>query len=394
MLLIRAALAAFSFRAVSCDFFVDEEDGRLRSPEITSKYGYRTETHKVETYDGFKVEMHRISASPTAGPFDPEKPPVFLMHGLMGSSGDWIMIGPKNALPYLLADRGYDVWMGNGRGNRYSNEHSYLTDNMREYWEFSWHEVGIYDMPVMIDFVLDMRKVKQLHYVGHSQGITVFLVLTSLMPQYNEKFIKVHALAPAAYLYHLKNPVLRYLATHLSAVENTVNFLGWNQYAPNPPWVLNVAHMFCPHSVRNCVNLMFLLSAGEFQHLLPKIVPVLLGHIPAGASAKQIYHFGQGVISGRFRQYDYGLDNNTEIYHNPDPPEYNLTNVRAPVLIYYGQDDHLSTPTDVGRLAQELPNVVSLNQVADASFGHMDFLLAPDVKAVLYDHIIASIAEN
>lgn len=188
-------------------------------PQITKKYGYETETHRVETYDGFVLEMHRLTASPVTGQFNSEKPPVFVMHGLLGSSGDWILIGPQNALPYLLSDLGYDVWLGNARGNRYSGEHAYLTSDMKEYWDFSWHEIGMYDIPVMVNHVLRTRNVGKLHYIGHSQGTTSFLVMTSMMPQYNEKIIKLYALAPAAFLSHMSNPFLRYLSSHLSTAS-------------------------------------------------------------------------------------------------------------------------------------------------------------------------------
>lgn len=68
---------------------------------------------------------------------------------------------------------------------------------------FSWHEIGIYDTPAMIDYILDHTGVEQLFYIGFSQGTTQFWVLMSLKPEYNRKIKLMSALAPVAYTGHI-----------------------------------------------------------------------------------------------------------------------------------------------------------------------------------------------
>lgn len=80
------------------------------------------------------------------------KPVVLLYHGLTLTSEVWIsnIVEQRNLALYLV-ERGYDVWMGNARGNKYSQSH--LTKNPKndDFWEFSINEFAMLDMPDTID---------------------------------------------------------------------------------------------------------------------------------------------------------------------------------------------------------------------------------------------------
>lgn len=103
--------------------------------------------------------------------------------------------------------------MGNTRGNTYSRNHTTLNpDKDKKFWEFSWHEIGAIDLPQVIDYVLEQTGAQSLYYCGHSQGTTVFYVMTSEKPEYNKK-IKVHvSLAPIGFLNHMKSPFLKLIS--------------------------------------------------------------------------------------------------------------------------------------------------------------------------------------
>lgn len=83
--------------------------------------------------------------------------PVFLQHGLLSSSADWLLSGPEKALAFILADAGYDIWLGNARGNTYSKRHVSLKHDDSEFWDFSWHEMAYFDVPAEIDYVYKIR---------------------------------------------------------------------------------------------------------------------------------------------------------------------------------------------------------------------------------------------
>lgn len=111
------------------------------------------------------------------------------------------MIGGKGAsLAYLLVDNGYDVWLGNARGNIFSQAHKTLDTKSHEYWKFSFHEIGMYDLPAIIDYALAKTNVTSLTYCGYSQGTTVFFVMLSMRPEYNAKLSTAHLMAPVVFM--------------------------------------------------------------------------------------------------------------------------------------------------------------------------------------------------
>lgn len=181
------------------------------------------ETHTVTTKDGYILELHRMPGK-RGWPLPKRKQPVFLMHGLLASSSCWVIMRPEKSLAYKLADMGYDVWMGNARGTHYSRKHTRLNPDGRRsqrkaYWDFSWHEIGAVDLPLMIDYVLGVTNYEKLHYIGHSQGTTSFWVMASELPHYNDKILSMQALAPVAFMSNMRSPLIRAAALFLNTLD-------------------------------------------------------------------------------------------------------------------------------------------------------------------------------
>lgn len=59
----------------------------------------------MNTPDGYILKVFRIPGSPQSPPAY-GKTVVFIQHGLLCSSADWVVLGKGKAIPYLLADAG------------------------------------------------------------------------------------------------------------------------------------------------------------------------------------------------------------------------------------------------------------------------------------------------
>uniref|UniRef100_A0A182Q0B1 Lipase n=1 Tax=Anopheles farauti TaxID=69004 RepID=A0A182Q0B1_9DIPT len=374
-------------------FAIDEEDGLLESSELIRKYGYPVEHHEVTTTDGYVLTLTRIP--PTMRSNVSSLLPVLLVHGLFASSADFLLIGPNNSLAYLLADRGRDVWLVDLRGNRYSRRHVHLPTNAKAYWDFSWHEMGYYDLPATIDHVLQVTATRRLHYVGYSQGTTVFSVMASSRPEYNDKIARMYALSPAVYVQRVRSPIFRWLAENSVAVKCLLDALEMWQVLPHSPAQYMLQRSLCPpRPTRSiCVHIVEQLVGPNPNGTDPLAQHVIAGHNPSGASSKQLLHFAQLNRFGRFQQFAFEREEeNLAHYGTKQPPAYNLSAVTVPIVIYYGLNDWMIHPANVMRLASELPHLVSMTAVEDRYFNHLDFIAAKRVRALVYDKLLDDLA--
>uniref|UniRef100_A0A1I7Y913 Abhydro_lipase domain-containing protein n=1 Tax=Steinernema glaseri TaxID=37863 RepID=A0A1I7Y913_9BILA len=157
-----------------------DPEAHMTTAEIINHWGYPAETFHVSTEDGYVIELHHIPYGRKQGPSgNKTRPVVFLQHGFDGASANWVVNLPEQSAGFMFADAGYDVWLGNVRGNTYGKSHKELSTWRSRFWEYSFDEHAKYDLPAMIDFVLNRTRQEQLYFVGHSQGtLTMFAKLS------------------------------------------------------------------------------------------------------------------------------------------------------------------------------------------------------------------------
>ncbi|CAB3257938.1 unnamed protein product [Arctia plantaginis] len=373
-----------------------KEDAEANATQLIQKHQYLVEEHTVKTDDGYVLTLFRVP-SKIQPRFFQKRPVVFLMHGIDGSADDWLLMGPKKSLPYLLSDAGYDVWLGNARGNKYCKKHVSKHPAVSDFWQYSIDEIALHDLPAMIDYALETTKQNKLFYIGHSQGSTAFFALTSTRPEYNDKIIMMYALSPTVYINNTRSPLFRMMSPSSNFYNRLQQQLGNGPFTPNKEFIRDVggamleAHTGCK-DVSSNIN--FVMAGVNLDVSDAHLISVVMSHLPAGTSSKVIKQCGQAVASQEFRRYDYGPKINVNVYGKEQPPKYEMENVKAPVSLYYSEDDWLAHPKDVERLEKELPNVKETHKVYEEHFGNMDFQFSTKAPEMVYKSLIESMQKN
>lgn len=74
------------------------------------------------------------------------------------------------------------------------------------------------------------------------------------------------------------------------------------------------------------------------------MLPVVLGHVPAGTSTKTVIHYAQEIHhDGKFQQFDYGPKGNMIKYGQSAPPLYKFENIKTPIYLMYALNDWLAS---------------------------------------------------
>ncbi|KAL9704735.1 hypothetical protein quinque_008253 [Culex quinquefasciatus] len=359
--------------------------------------GYPAELHIVTTRDGYILKVHRIpdpalqneneEDEDKDAPRDKNAPNlvaaadfrgvVLLMHGLFSTAADFIVTGPENGLAFILADAGYDVWLANARGTRFSRKNLNVGPKTAAFWDFSWHEIGTIDLPAIIDYILRQTGHQKLFYIGHNQGVTAVLALLADKPKYNRKIHTVAGMAPLAFLGNgVESGIAQNLVKFNDQLWVTLNSLNIYELTPSEKISKFLGGFLCSEDAptsemcSNVLTELFGYSAEQAKLLLPGVLDVML----TGISTKQL-------------QFDYkNYLTNMQRYRQVKPPEYNLSKISVPFTLFYGTRDFLTSPMDFQKLTKELPSCRARYELPN--WNHMDFIYNAQVYLKVYSKIL------
>uniref|UniRef100_A0A7N5KPA8 Gastric triacylglycerol lipase n=1 Tax=Ailuropoda melanoleuca TaxID=9646 RepID=A0A7N5KPA8_AILME len=339
-----------------------DPETNMNVSEIIAHWGFPSEEHFIETEDGYILCLHRIPHGRKNHSAKGPKPVVFLQHGLLADSSNWVTNLPNNSLGFILADGGFDVWMGNSRGNTWSRRHKTLSVSQDEFWTFSFDEMAHYDLPASINFILNKTGQEQAYYVGHSQGTTIGFIAFSRIPQLAKRIKMFFALAPVASAEFSRSPLVK-LGKFPEFLLKDI--FGVKEFLPQGTFLKWLSAHFCSHIVLKelCGNAFFILCGFNEKNLNMSRVPVYITHSPAGTSVQNLLHWGQ-----------------------THPPLYNVKDMLVPTAVWSGGQDTLADDKDISVLLPQITNLVYHKRIPE--WEHLDFIWGLDGPWQLYKEIV------
>ncbi|RPA81918.1 alpha/beta-hydrolase [Ascobolus immersus RN42] len=374
--------------------------------EMCEIWGYRAEEHVVRTEDGYLLGVHRVMKAGTKREDMKGRKVVYLHHGLLMNSEVWVCLLDKDSsLPFQLAELGYDVWLGNNRGNKYSKKHLFHSSNSPAFWDFSIDQFAMHDIPDSISYILKTTGSKTVSFIGFSQGTAQAFAALSISPLLNEQVDVMIGLGPAM------NPAGKFrllFQTTLVSCRELTHEPGLHQpivdaFIRASPNVLYL--LFGRKSILSSATFwQSILYPPLFVNIIDASVRLLFNwqtknitlsqkiaayaHLYSFTSVKSVVHWFQIIRNKCFQMYDDDLPSMVGLYGKNfyKVPSFPTKNISSPICLFYGGSDSL---VDIQTMLKELPEGTQATEIPH--YEHLDFLWAHDVHKLVHPHVIRTL---
>lgn len=337
---------------------------QLSLSEYISSQSLTLQLHECTTKDGYILSMHRISKENCTGP------PVLMVHGLNATSDTWIVNKTSQPIGLHLAEKGFDVWLANTRGNPYSLKHQNLdSEKDKDYWNWTAADIAGYDIPSFIQHIQQTTSKDKVSYIGHSQGGSIMLNMLAVHPDLHESLDLVIALASTGNKFSAKSVFMKFWMSPMMIW--IYKFLGKDRVLDMPP----------PDVLRNMKNFsiskMFTYAAetsfSDSKIETPKYTP----RIEGGTSLKNLEYLSKLLNNPNAKfDLDFGPEKNRQIYGTDESLVPDYKNIKAKVALMTGKLDQVILPEDTQAVASEIPKEKLVFCKLDYPFGHAGILLS------------------
>lgn len=357
--------------------------------DLCSLFGYYAEEHVLHTGDGYLLGLHRLGWKKdqegmrvNAGEGSISKPVIYMHHGLLMNSEVWVCLTERErCLPFMLVEKGYDVWLGNNRGNKYSKKSTRSSPTSNAFWDFSMDQFAFHDIPDSIAYILKTTSQPSLSYIGFSQGTAQAFAALSIHPTLNDKLDVFIALAPAMSPAGLHNGIV----DALIKASPDVLFLAFGRRSILSSTTMWQAILYPPIFVRlidMSLNFLFNWTSKNISvHQKLAAYP----HLYSFTSTKSVVHWFQIIRNKCFQMYDDDTQAPlslvaSERYYKV--AKFPTRNIKTPIVLVYGGSDSL---VDINVMLRELPKHTVATEIPH--FEHLDFLWAEHVETLVFPQV-------
>lgn len=133
-----------------------------------------------------------------------------------------------------------------------------LRQSQERFWDFSFDQIALDDVPSTVDYILKNTNHKSLSYIGFSQGTAQAFAALSFIPELNDKINLMVALAPVTKPTGLENqgfntlvrtsPDIIYLLFGRKCLMSVILF--WQKIVPPSIWAAIIEYSI--YSIFNC----------------------------------------------------------------------------------------------------------------------------------------------
>ncbi|KZT19823.1 alpha/beta-hydrolase [Neolentinus lepideus HHB14362 ss-1] len=356
--------------------------------ELCSIFGYVPEEHIVLTKDGYLLNLHRLPNKKGQKRDRPGcstgKPVVYLHHGLLMNSEIWVCLtDEERCLPFVLVEHGFDVWLGNNRGNKYSKKNIYFNSNSRKFWDYSIDEFAWHDIPDSIDYILDTTKEPSVSYVGFSQGTAQAFAALSIHPRLNEKVNVFIALAPAMNPERLSAPVV----DGLVKASPTLMFLFFGRRSILSSATMWQSILYPPIFSKLIDTSLSFLFAWRGANIMPTQKIAAYAHLYSFTSVKAVVHWFQIMRNATFQMYDDELISPVRTSNSSyRPARFPTKNIVTPIVLLWGDNDSL---VDIDAMLSQLPDHTVEKRLHD--YEHLDVLWGKNVHCDVIPEVLGAL---
>ena len=389
---------------------------------------YFKDDFTFQTEDGYNLLVFRVCQN------DDEKKqlidkrflnkPVLFLHSYSGAATDWLL--SRESYVNYFADKGFDCWFMNFRGNIFNLSHKNQDISYEEFFDFTYDDLGQKDVPTCIDNILKITKKPKLTLVSLSAGAfagNIALTDKSTHKNTNSQVEQAIFLAPMLLITHHKeknwDTDYCYYKNMDWAIKKSKE---WKSYHTKFGSYHSDSY-FCTKFLKyiDSVYPAYDLAGTDItgfdgktdvavacvlkKDLLWTLFPCqkFFGHPGGrtdgyGTSTKCFLHIVQQVLTERrytkkLYAYHYGSEENKQNYGTEESPDYDLTNINIPMSLIIGSTDKVCN-LEGSQAFADLVNTHNKNENLKCfcleNWRHASFQYPKDMKPMtqIFDEIL------